>query len=344
LSDVTDVLEHYGLDGQAEEIDGGLINTTYRISDAAGSPVAVIQKLHPIFGARVNDDIDAITSHLAARGLVTPRVLVTTAGARWVEHGGATWRGLSFVVGETIHTVSSPAVAEAAGELVGRFHRAVDGLDHEFAFVRQGVHDTPGFLAKLAERVKSPPGEPWSKEAAQLGQEILEAADSLPPLGDLPVRVTHGDLKISNVLFESLEPPRALCLIDLDTLGRQTMAYELGDALRSWCNPAGENVPEPRADASILAATLTGYARGSAGLLSSTEVESLVPGLETVCIELAARFCNDVFDDSYFGWDAKRFASRREHNLLRAKGQLALGRSVSTRRDELTTTAVAAFE
>ena len=57
-------------------------------------------------------------------------------------------------------------------------------------------------------------------------------------------------------------------------------------------------------------------------------------GLETVCIELAARFAVDAFRDSYFGWDPSRFPTRRVHNLVRARGQLALGLAVRAARDE----------
>jgi hypothetical protein len=57
-----------------------------------------------------------------------------------------------------------------------------------------------------------------------------------------------------------------------------------------------------------------------------------VAGLEVVCIELAARFCVDAFDDSYFGWDPARFPSRRAHNLVRARGQLALALDVRAHR------------
>jgi hypothetical protein len=57
-------------------------------------------------------------------------------------------------------------------------------------------------------------------------------------------------------------------------------------------------------------------------------------GLETVCIELAARFAVDAFDDRYFGWDPARFPSRRLHNLVRARGQLALGVDVRAARQD----------
>ena len=67
----------------------------------------------------------------------------------------------------------------------------------------------------------------------------------------------------------------------------------------------------------------------------------IVVGLETVCVELAARFCVDAFDDAYFGWDPSRFPSRRAHNLVRARGQLALGRAVRAARAEATDIVIA---
>jgi thiamine kinase-like enzyme len=162
-------------------------------------------------------------------------------------------------------------------------------------------------------------------------------------MGELPRRHCHGDLKISNVMFAPDDPMRALCLVDLDTLGLQTIAFELGDAMRSWCNRSGEDVTAARVDLDILEAAMQGYAAGAAGLLAPTEIDSIVVGLETVCIELAARFCVDAFEDSYFGWDADRYPSRRAHNLVRARGQLALGRAVGAVRDEARERTRAAF-
>ena len=65
------------------------------------------------------------------------------------------------------------------------------------------------------------------------------------------------------------------------------------------------------------------------------EVLSAVDGLETISLELASRFAADAIIDAYFGWDRTRFSSRREHNLLRARGQLALSRNVRSTRAEL---------
>lgn len=310
-----------------EPIPGGLINTTYRVSAPAG-PVAVVQRLHPVFEPQVNLDLEAITTRLLACGLATPRLLRTRSGEAWETIDGEPWRALTHVAGHTVHRVESPAMAESAGDLAGRFHRCLDGLEHEYAFARAGVHDTAGHLASLMDHHGASSRD--HEDARALAADILLEALELPDLpAALPRRHCHGDLKISNILFAAGQPARAHCLIDLDTLGRQTIAYELGDALRSWCNPAGEDSASPAIDLDLLDAAMRGYARGAAGLLSAPEAGAIVPGLQTVCVELAARFCVDAFEDRYFGWDRTRFASRREHNVVRARGQLSLARSLA---------------
>jgi Ser/Thr protein kinase RdoA (MazF antagonist) len=127
---------------------------------------------------------------------------------------------------------------------------------------------------------------------------------------------------------------RAAALVDLDTVGMGTMAFELGDAMRSWCNPSGEDAEHVRFDLRIFAAAIAGFRAEADRLVTPDEKAAIVTGLETVCIELAARFCVDVFEDRYFGWDPARFPSRRAHNLVRARGQLALGRQVAAVRSD----------
>jgi hypothetical protein len=137
-------------------------------------------------------------------------------------------------------------------------------------------------------------------------------------------------------LFGSWDPlRRVLALIDLDTLAHGTLATEMGDALRSWCNPGGESAPEAQVDVALFAAAVEGYAEGSLDWITGAEIDTLRPGAETIALELASRFCTDAFEDRYFGWDATRFASRREHNLVRARSQLSLARSIHARAGEL---------
>jgi Ser/Thr protein kinase RdoA (MazF antagonist) len=314
-------------DVEIAPLAGGLINATYAVR-RGGAPVAVIQRLHPIFDGAVNLDIDAVTSHLAARGLATPRLIRTRDGRAWHDHGGV-WRALSWVDGETVHAVPGPAWAEAGGALVGAFHRAITDLSHDYVFSRVGVHDTAAHLARLADCIAA--GD--DPVAVGLGHEILDAARELPDMPAVPHRHCHGDLKISNLLFAAA-PLRGVCLVDLDTVGLSTMAFELGDAMRSWCNPHGEDAGRVGFDLAIFAAAIRGFRDVADPVVTADEKRSIVIGLETVCLELAARFAVDLFRDEYWGWDPARFPSRRAHNLVRAEGQLALGRAVRAARAE----------
>ncbi|MCP4449804.1 MAG: aminoglycoside phosphotransferase family protein [Myxococcales bacterium] len=326
------VLDAFGFAAaRVEAVSGGLINQTYCIKGDDGHSIAALQCLHPIFGAEVNTDIEAITDVLAAAGMVTPRLIRTRTGDACVNHGGDIWRSISWVEGRCFSKIPNAALARSAAELVGRFHLALDGLDYDFRFARSGVHDTDAHFTKL--RAADDQSFPEASEACALREQIFAQAESLPALPSVPTLICHGDLKISNLLFDA--NGQGLCLIDLDTIGHQTMAYELGDALRSWANLGGEDLPNPRIDADIVKAVAVGYAAGAQGLGSTEEIASVITGLETICLELAARFCVDFYEDSYFGWDATRFENRRAHNAARAKSQLALCQSVASRRDEL---------
>lgn len=337
------VLDAWGWRGcKVTSITGGLINQTFAI-ERETLPIAVLQQMHPIFGGEVNLDITAVRRHLVEVGadVQIPAVLPTRTGALWHDHQGQTWRALAWLPGLTVHRVLSPQWAFSAGGLVGRFHRALDGFDHRYAFARPGVHDTARHLARLQQQLAAHAGTgahaPFAEaeEARALAQQITTAAAALPPIEDLTPRHCHGDLKISNLLFTATDhagaptPSTTLvasALVDLDTVGMMPLAHELGDALRSWCNPLGEDDHGVAFRTDIFEAAMQGYAE--AAPLTPALRRSIVAGLATICVELAARFCADVFADSYFGWDAARFPSRRAHNLRRARRQLELGQAV----------------
>lgn len=312
-------------DAAIDEVTGGLINRTW-VADGPDGRL-VLQRLHPVFGAEVNLDIDAVTRHAGAR-VPMPRVVPARTGALWIERDDHVFRALTYLPGTTIHRITDPQQATDAGRIVGAFHRAVADLDYHYRFTRAGVHDTSAHLARLAS---CEAGTDGPDDAFALAGEILDDADDLPEIPEAPRRHCHGDLKISNIRFAGSGGG----LIDLDTVGLQTIAYELGDALRSWCNPAGEDTDGPELDLDILGRAMVGYAQGSAGLLTAAEIAGIAPGLATVTLELAARFCVDAFDDRYFGWDASRYSSRVDHNLVRAAGQLSLARSTLGHLDEV---------
>ncbi|MGD8861351.1 MAG: phosphotransferase [Myxococcales bacterium] len=338
-----EVLAAFDLQHAAAEHLPSLINLTFLVR--AGQRAVVVQRLHPVFRPEIHFDIEAVTRHLAARGLSTPRLLRTNAGKLWLQRDDGVWRAQTFVEGVTLHRVPDPAHARAAGSGAGRFHAALQDLDHRFQGTRSGVHDTAAHLRALRASLQSPRGRA-DRVAAALAAEIVQVAGGFGDPAELaaqPRRICHGDLKISNLLFWPGGEPRVRCLIDLDTVGPQGLAYELGDALRSWCNPNAEDAGSVELDESFFAAAVEGYAACAGDLPTPAEKDRIVRGLGTVCAELASRFCRDAVEDSYFGWDPARFPDRRSHNLARARSQLALARQVAARRPVLEDLVRAAF-
>lgn len=328
----TAILEQYGLAGcSVAPITAGHINATFAI-DAAGKKL-VLQRLSKIFGEEIHEDIEAVTRHLALQGMTTPLLVPTRTGALFARDGdGAVFRVFTWVTGETHMKAESPEMCEAAAELLGRFHFALRDLQHTFKNKRGNIHDTARHVAKLEKVLASHAAHDRYGVVEPVCRRILSRLADLPSLTSLPVRVVHGDPKISNVLFEP--GGRALCLVDLDTLGPANIAVELGDALRSWCNPVEEDNLESSIDLRFFAGAMRGYLRGSKGLATSAETDMIPIGVETIALELAARFATDALEESYFGWDKKRFSRSSEHNLLRAKSQLTLADSMQSKRAE----------
>lgn len=325
-----EVLRAYGLEhARAAPLGSGLINQTWLLE--ADGRLAVLQALNPIFPAAVNEDIRIVTSHLRSRGWPTPELLPARSGAFWIEAGGRVYRLMSHISGMSLDQLEDAAQARAAGTLLARFHRALDGLDHVFAGSRLGVHDTPRHLRNLKQALADHPGHERFREIQPLAAEILATAEDLPALPVTRPRLVHGDPKINNMLFDPATG-RALCLIDLDTLGPMPLPLELGDAFRSWCNPAGENRGSAGFSLDLFGGAVAGYAGGAAGWIEPGEQQAIVPATLTIYVELAARFCADALNERYFGWDSARFPSRSVHNQVRAESQLAGARSLMAQR------------
>jgi Ser/Thr protein kinase RdoA (MazF antagonist) len=322
----------------------GLINSTFAVDADEGA--FVLQRVHPVFPPAVHHNIAAVTERLAARGLATPRLVSARDGGLWSDCGdGGIWRLMTRLPGVSFPALASAAQAVAAAGMLARFHGALEGLEHRFVGMRTGVHDTPAHLAALASAVAEHHAHRLFVDVARLAEAIDAGARALPAITGVPDHIVHGDPKFNNVLFASGEgegAERAVGLVDLDTVGPMALHLEIGDMWRSWCNRRGEDERVAAFDLGVFDASLRGYA-AEAGAPAPEEREALVHGLEWITLELAARFAADALRESYFGWNATRFAGRGEHNLVRALGQWTLHEQVLACRSRRATLVHAAW-
>ena len=325
----TSVLAAYRAEGaRVEPFGAGLINATWLV---LGDPPVVLQRLNPIFDPLIHRNIDAVVRRLDSVGMETPHLVQTTTGSLYMQVDGSVYRAQTFVPGETFDRVTDASQAHGAGELVGRFHGALSSLDHTFVGMREGVHDTSRHLHALRQALAETRDHRLHATVDRHAATLFALLGELPPLPPGPTVVGHGDPKFNNVRFRE---GKAVCLVDLDTVGPIHLGYELGDMWRSWCNRSGEDDTEARLDADVLRASFEGYAAGWGNRLDEEARVSLLFGLEWVSLELSSRFLADALRETYFGWDPVRFESRGDHNLVRATGQLALAHAAKRSRPE----------
>lgn len=326
----SEVLGHYDgmADAQIVRYGTGLINETYLVTATSGDRF-ILQCMNAVIGPAVNLDIEALTRHLESLGEPTQRLVPASDGALWVSIEDRTWRLSTFVPGVCFDRLHEPRQVHEAGALLGRFHRNVSTLALELHSDRPCVHDTARHLNGLEQALDEHATHPYYEQIAPLAEEVLRAAADLPLLSGLPDRLVHGDPKISNLVFDEATGV-GLCMIDLDTLTYMALPLEMGDAIRSWCNPKGEDETQAQFRLDYFTAAIEGYATEAATLLEPVEWQSFVTAANTIMVELAARFTRDALREQYFGWNPDKFPDRSTHNRIRAIGQLNLHRSFST--------------
>ncbi|MEG2719196.1 MAG: aminoglycoside phosphotransferase family protein, partial [Clostridia bacterium] len=238
----------------------------------------------------------------------------------------------------TYDRAENPQILAESGRAFGRFLCMLDGFDattlHETI---EHFHDTPNRYLAFHEAVRRNPVGRAAGVQKEI-QEVLSYEPFAPTLvsalsaGKLPLRVTHNDTKLNNVLFDS-QTERALCVIDLDTVMPGLTAYDFGDAIRFGASTADEDEPDlakVHFSLPLYRAYAEGFLEEAGAILTQAELRSLPDGVKMMTLESAVRFLTDYLNgDIYFK------TAYPEHNLVRARTQIKLLEEIDAHWQEL---------
>ena len=333
------VLTDFGLKPlEITVMEGGHINDTYYISTADGE--FVLQRInHFVFPSPENvmENIDAVTRFLqekirkeggdpARETLSVHRTLDGKTGI-WGPKGNF-WRCTTFIGGASSHEVAEgPGMLEEAGFAFGRFQQLLadypaDTL-HE---IIKDFHNTPARFEQLKEAVRNNTAGRLAEVEAELNfayerEERCGLLMRLLESGELPLKVTHNDTKMSNILMDD-KTGKAVCVIDLDTVMPGLTAFDFGDSIRAGATTAAEdeaNLSIVHFDLERFEAFTKGFLRAAGSALTQKELETLPDGAILMTFEVGIRFLADYLNgDVYFR------VSKPRHNLDRARNQFKL--------------------
>lgn len=307
---------------RVSKFGGGLINNTYLVESNRGK--YVLQKLHSIFKPTVLIDTHNITQYLLDKGLVTPLLIKTTDDKLFFKDSKNNhWRMLTYVPGRCYEIGVAPRQAFSAGQLVGKFHDALSGYHYNFRHKIKNFHNSDARIKKLKLILKRFKNTEKYKTLLSPATKVLDSYENLTNRTDsLPARIIHGDLKINNIRFDN--SGNAVCLLDLDTLGKQKIVIDIAGAARTWCNKADEgDIKNSKFDLGVFKSMLTGYL-STAKFITKKEIGLIPETIEMVILTLAARFITDAFEEKYFRLNKKQYRNLYEQNKSKALAQLAL--------------------
>lgn len=271
----------------------------------------------------------------------TLNVLKTQGGADcYQDSGNNYWRVFSFIENSMcLEKVENAKDFYDSGAAFGNFQRML--ADYPAETLHETIpnfHNTPSRLQDFQKAVRT-----GDKERAALAQreisfvlDRVREASVLTDLlseGKLPLRVTHNDTKLNNILFDA-DTHKALCIIDLDTVMPGLSLYDFGDSIRFGANTGAEDetdLTKVGLDLGLFEAFTKGYLEGCKGSLTAKEIEMLPMGAKLMTYECGMRFLADFLTgDHYFK------VHRVNHNLDRARTQFQLVADMETKWDEMT--------
>ena len=343
LEDIKYIATYFKFEGKIVQIlpyGNGHINKTYLVETSKKK--YIFQQINSTAFSDVEslmNNIQYVTDHIKGKGYTTLAVIPTCFNEPYIMKEGYFYRMYDFIEGTICYEkVTNLESVRKTGEAFGDLHRQLSDIDStRVSETIGGFHNTEQRYKNLQKAVKSDRYRRVSEVQNELNY-INKNADKYSIIVDgiknktIPLRITHNDPKINNILFNK-EDGSVKCVIDLDTVMPGSALYDFGDALRSLFTgdlEDSEDLSELTVKKDIYEAYLTGYYSKMKGDLNEYE-ESLLPmSIYIITMELSIRFLEDYLNgDVYFS------TSKPNHNLLRARTQIALAKDIEKHMSEL---------
>ncbi|MBQ4088451.1 MAG: aminoglycoside phosphotransferase family protein [Clostridia bacterium] len=341
-----EIFKLFNIEGEPVSVEpygNGHINQTF---------LAVTDKRRYIL-QRINNsiftDVDGLMSNISSVGEFLaerdpdPRHVLmpihTLEGGLYALVDGAYWRLYNFIEGSVcLDKVESAADFEMSAFAFGDFQkRLAEFPAHTLTETIRKFHDTPDRYRIFKEALAADPlGRAKDCQAeiefALAHEQIAGIMTGMLAKGELPLRVTHNDTKLNNVLLDA-ETRQPLCVIDLDTVMPGLAGNDFGDSIRFGATTGAED-EQDLSKVNFDMELYTAYARGFIGAcgesLTENEIRTLPMGAILMTLECGVRFLTDhILGDTYFR------IHRENHNLDRCRTQFKLVADMEARKDEM---------
>lgn len=353
LKNIIDTFPFSGEPVSIKSTDTGLINSTYMLTFSDGNQdfQYVLQKINTNVFKKPDElmsNIMNVTGFLrnkinlsggnAARETLT--FLYTKENTPYYrDENGGCWRSYKYI-GKcyTCDKIDSEIKAFRSGKAFGKFQKMLS--DYPAANLFETIphfHDTPSRYEALKKAVK----DNLSGRLQSVKNELSFALDrekdasklvDLAAEDKIPMRVTHNDTKINNVLFDSITN-EAICVIDLDTIMPGLSLYDFGDSIRSGAVTSDENeqdLDKYGLDTALFKSYTEGFLSEAGHALNDEEIANLAFSAKLMTLECGVRFLTDYLNgDTYFKTDYP------EHNLVRCRTQFKLVEDIEKHLDEM---------
>lgn len=340
------ILANFTLEGefiQCPPVGNGLINDTFapefRLADGSVKRF-LLQRINTYVFKNPDalmENVVAVTAHVknavAAKGGDTNRECMTvyptvTGASYYKDEQGDCWRVYNYIEDTFAYqSAETPQVAYLAAKSFGEFQRMVaDFPIEQLHDTIPDFHNTPKRYENLEQAVKENRAGRLQEVEAELAFARAHKADTerlldLHKAGKLPLRVTHNDTKLNNVLFDNATG-EGLCVVDLDTVMPGLSLYDFGDSIRFNVNTADENdrdLDHVKVNLPCFEAYAKGFLEAAGKSLTPEEVAQLAFSGKLMALECGMRFLTDYLDgDVYFK------IKTPDANLMRCRNQFRL--------------------